>query len=129
RSNSLAITALFLETHKGCGAFCHAPLPGVLSSQRRYPPMILLEYYRSYSEIFGLFWRQPSALGTDHRSDLLEAVLAHGLSQNGVRLAERINPVDQVNIQFSNIHRELSDSLDQRRAARCGTRVRAPLQI
>src|SRR5690606_7400059 len=90
RSNSLAITALFLETHKGCSAFRHAPLPGVLSSQGRHPAMILLEFYSPHGEIFGLFGRQPSALGADHRSDLLETFLAHGLCEDGVGLAERV---------------------------------------
>ena len=56
---------------------------------------------------------EVDALGGDHGRDLLQALLAHGLGEDGIGFAERIDPVDQVDVQFAHIHRVLADAIDQ----------------
>src|SRR5690606_1495506 len=58
-------------------------------------------------------------------SHLLQAVLAHGFGQNRIGLAERINAVDQVDIQFAYVHDELAHASKQRgiRFRLCATQI------
>ena len=46
--------------------------------------------------------------------DLLQALLAHGLGEDGVGFAEGVDPVDQVDVQIAHVHGELADALDER---------------
>jgi hypothetical protein len=51
---------------------------------------LLLELdLRERQVAFGLFRRQVRTLGRNGRSDLLQAILAHGLGEDGIGLAER----------------------------------------
>ena len=57
--------------------------------------------------------RQARALGGDRRRDLLQALLAHGLGEDRIGFAERIDAVDQVDVEFAHIHRKLAHAVDQ----------------
>ena len=60
-----------------------------------------------------LLRRQAGALGGDRRRDLLQALLAHGLGEDRVGLAERIDAVDQVDVQFAHVHGKLAHAVDE----------------
>src|SRR5271154_95895 len=46
--------------------------------------------------------------------DLLQALLAHGLGEDGLGFTERVDAVDQVDVQFAHVQGELADTLDER---------------
>ncbi len=56
---------------------------------------------------------QGDALGRDHGRNLLQALLAHSLGENGIGFAERVDAVDQVDVQLAHIHRKLADAFDE----------------
>ena len=49
--------------------------------------------------------REGDALGRNRRRQLFQAFLAHSLGKDGIGFAKRIDPVDQVNVEFAHIHR------------------------
>src|SRR5690606_23960391 len=112
RSRSL-IAPLFLESHEGGRAFSHAPLPCVLLGDSWKPATFLLEPGRANGQFARLVWRQAGAFGGNRRGDLFQAVLAHGLGEDGIGFAERIDPVDQVDVEFAHVHCEFAHAVDQ----------------
>src|SRR5216684_8747900 len=107
RSRSL-IAALILEANEGRGPFGHPLFPSVRRTDGGEPAAFLFEFNGPYGEFLRFLWRQAGAFGGNRRRDLLQAVLAHRLGEDGVGFAERIDPVDKINIQFAHIHRKLA---------------------
>ena len=77
------------------------------------PSALLLEPDGAHGKLLRLLRRQARALGRDCRRDLLQAVLAHGLREDRVGLAERVDAVDQVDIEFAHVHRKPAHAVDQ----------------
>src|ERR1017187_4192225 len=107
------ITPLILEAHEGNRAFRHLAFPWVLRCERWEPIVFLLKSRGTLGKLKRLLGRQCSPLGRDCRCNMPQAFLAHGLSQDSVSLSERIDAVNQVNIEFANIHRKPSHTLNQ----------------
>ena len=61
--------------------------------------------------------REIDALRRDRRLNLFQTVLAHGLGEDGVGLPERIDPVDQVDVEIAYVHGEPANAVDQRSIA------------
>src|SRR5262245_61999259 len=98
RSGSL-IAALILEPYK-CGCTLgHTFFPRIGRIERREPPAFLLELDGAYGKLLRVLRRQARALGGNRRRDLFKAFLAHRLGEDGIGLAERVDPVDKINIQ------------------------------
>src|ERR1035441_4959661 len=125
RSKSSGITPLLVEAEECRRTFSHLPFPWVLSGRRRDSATLLFEFERPYCQCFSFIGRQGCALGRDSRCNMPQAFLAHGLSQDCVSLTERIDAVNQVNIEFANIHREPSHTRNQCRV-RCRLIATAP---
>ena len=81
--------------------------------ERRKAAALLLELDGAHGEFLRLLRRQARALGGDRRRDLLQAVLAHRLGEDGVGFAEGIDAVDQVDVELAHVHRELAHAVDQ----------------
>src|SRR6266851_10193021 len=113
RSTSL-ITTLILVAYKGCSTFGHPPFPGILRGERGEPSPFLLEPKGAHGKLLRLIGRQARALGSNHCRDLFEAILTHGLCEDRIGFAEWIDTVDQIDIEFANIHREPANAVDQR---------------
>src|SRR5580704_6183500 len=89
RSRSL-ITPLILEANKGGCALGHPLLPGIRCTDRGQPSSLLLEPDSANGEFFGFLQRQARALRGNHGLDLLQALLAHGLGEDGVGRPEGV---------------------------------------
>src|ERR1700682_1369588 len=92
RSRSL-ITALILEANEGGGAFGHPLFPGVRRTDGGEPAAFLFEFDGPDSQFLRFLRRQAGAFGGNRRRDLLQAVLAHRLGEDGVGFAERSDAV------------------------------------
>ena len=77
------------------------------------PAALLLELQSPLGKLARLLDREVDALGRDHGRDLLQALLAHGLGEDGIGFAEGIDPVDQVDVQLAHIHRKFADAIDK----------------
>src|SRR5690606_21365299 len=110
--SELLIASLRLEAHEGGRAFGHASLPGILGIERRNATALLLELNSPNGHLLRLVRRQARALGRDGRRDLLQAVLAHGLGEDGVGFAKGVDTVDEVNVQLAHVHREAAHTVD-----------------
>src|SRR6185312_4837829 len=115
RSSSSLITSLVLVANERRGTFGHALFPRIGRAHRRQAPAILLELHGTDGQLLGFIRRQVGALAGDCCSHLLQAVLAHALGEDGVGLAERVDTVDQVDVQLAHIHCEAAHAIDQRR--------------
>src|SRR5262245_52297915 len=104
RSGSLIATLSFVA-HEGGGTLGHAALPRILRIKCGHATALLLELDGADRKLLRFVWRQVRAFGGDCRRDLLQAVLAHGLSEDRVRLPEGVDAVDQVDVQFAYVHR------------------------
>src|SRR5450759_1967115 len=114
RSMSL-IATLILVADKGGGAFGHPPFPGILRSERREPSPFLLELEGTHSKLFRFLRRQTRAIGNDGCSHLFQAILAHGFCEDSVGFAERVDTVNQVDVEFAYIHGKPAHAVDQGR--------------
>src|SRR6202158_4896519 len=112
RSVSL-IATLILVADKGRGAFGHPLFPGILRGERGEPSPFLLEPEGAHSKLLRFLRRQDRALGSNHCRDLFQAVLAHGLCEDRIGFAERVDAVNQVDVEFAHIHRKPTDAVDQ----------------
>src|SRR5437870_3235385 len=83
RSGSL-IATFHLKPHEGRCALGHTSFPCILRIECRDAPALLFELDRAHSQILGLLGGQAGALRGDGLCNLSEAVLAHGLSEDGV---------------------------------------------
>src|SRR5690606_28335688 len=111
--SELLIASLRPETHEGGRAFGKVLFPGVLRGNRWSPPTLAFELNRTLGDHFGILRRDRGALGRDGRRDLLQAVLAHGLGEDGVGFAKGVDAVDEVNVQLTHVHREAAHPVDQ----------------
>src|SRR5579864_5108203 len=112
RSRSLIATLILVADKGGC-TLRHPLLPGICRADRGETSALLLEFDSPDSEVFGLLRRQVRAFGGDGCRHLLQAVFAHGLGKDGVGFAERIDPVDEVNVEVAHVHRKLTHAIDQ----------------
>src|SRR5271165_7332657 len=112
RSTSL-IATLFLEAHEGCGALGHPLFPSVGGCDRGNPVSLPLEANGAHRKLLGFFRRQARPLGGDRGRDLFEAFLAHRLGENRVCLAERIDPVDEIDVEVAHVHRIFAHAVDE----------------
>ncbi len=64
-------------------------------------------------------WPPPASgcvrLAAIAAAHLLQALLAHGLGEDGIGLTEGVDPVDEVDVEFAHVHRELAHAVDQGR--------------
>src|ERR1700738_4321599 len=97
RSRSL-IATLILEANEGSGAFGPPLFPSVRRTDGREPAAFLFEFNGPDSQFLRILRRQAGPFGGNRRRDLLQAVLAHRLGEDGVGFAERIDAVDKINI-------------------------------
>src|ERR1035437_8904762 len=112
RSMSL-ITTLILVADKGGSALGHPPFPGILRCKRGEPSPFFLEPEGTHSKLLRFLRCQARSLGSDRRRDLFQAVLAHGLCEDRIGFAERVDTVDQVDVEFAHIHCKPAHAIDQ----------------
>src|SRR4051794_6683813 len=100
-SSSVNLDTGSLGLHAGQerDAFGHALLPRVLRSDRRQTASLLFESQRAARQVTSLLWCEAGVLACNDSCNLFQAFLAHGLGQNGIGLAERIDPVDEVDVE------------------------------
>src|ERR1019366_5493660 len=112
RSKSLIATLILVADKRG-GAFCHPFFPSVLRGERGEPTSFLLEPEGAHSKLLRFFRGQARTFGGYRCSDLFQALFAHCLCENRIGFAERIDTVDQVDVEFAHIHRKPAHAVDQ----------------
>ena len=85
---------------------------------RRQPAAFLLEPQGPPREVPGLVGCDPDLLRRDHGGHLPQALFVHRLRKDRVGLAERIDAVDQVDVEIAHIHDEPPHTVDQGRTSR-----------
>src|SRR4051812_7701917 len=110
----LVATLGVVSLERDC-TFRHSPLPRILRRQRRQPAPFPLEAHSSHGEVSRLFHRQRCTLRGDCGGDLSEAVFAHGLGEDCVSLTERVDPVDEIDIELAHVHDKPLHPVDERR--------------
>src|SRR5829696_3588358 len=112
-SVNLATRSLSLHAGEEGHTLGHALLPGIWRRDRRQPTALLLEFQGSLGEVPCLLDCEVDALGGDYGGNLLQALLAHGLGENGISLAERIDAINQVDVEVSYAQRKFADAIDE----------------
>jgi hypothetical protein len=69
-------------------------------------PFSLLKHQSAFGQITRFIKRQGRPLGGDDRRNLFKPLFRHGLGKDRVGLAERVDAVDQVDVQLAHIHRK-----------------------
>src|SRR5579884_742412 len=113
RSSSL-IASFILEAHERGRTFRKPLLPCVRRGDRGKPSALLLEPHGAHREILCLLRRQSRAFGRNRRLHLFKSVLVHRLGEDRVCLAERIDPINKINIELAYVHGESAKAIDQR---------------
>src|SRR5258708_26572386 len=98
RSISL-IATLILVAYKGGGPFGHPSFPGILRGERWEPSPFLLEPEGAHGKLLRFFQRQARPLSSNHCRYLFQAVLGHGFCEDCISFAERVDTVDQVDVE------------------------------
>src|SRR3546814_4235604 len=81
------------------------------SDLRRKPSAFFLELHRTHGKLLCLFGGEAGTPRGNGSGNLFQAVLAHGLGEDGIGFLKRINPVDQVNVERSEEHTSELQSL------------------
>src|SRR3546814_1762065 len=84
------------------------------SDLRRKPSAFFLELHRTQGKLLCLFGGEAGTPRGNGSGNLFQAVLAHGLGEDGIGFLQRIDPVDQVNVEFAHVHREFANAVAQR---------------
>lgn len=74
----------------------------------------LFEPKRAFGQLARVLQRKINTLGRYYSSDLFQAFLAHGFGKNGVGFTERINAVNQIDIEVTDVHGEFADAIYER---------------
>src|ERR1035441_77113 len=114
RSRSMSlITTLIFVTYKGCGTFGHPSFPSILRVERWEPSPFLLKSDGPHGKLLRLLRRQARPLGGNRRCDLFQATFAHRFREDRIGFPERVDTVDQVDVEFTYIHREPPHAVDE----------------
>src|SRR5665213_1104738 len=108
------ISSLVLEADKGGGPFRHPLFPRIGRSDGGKPSPFLLEPERPDCQIPRVLRRQAGALTSNRLRHLFQTFLVHRLGEDRIGFAERIDPVDKVDVEFAHVHRVLAHPVDER---------------
>src|SRR5208337_1838894 len=95
-------------------AFRHALFPGVLRGDRGNASAFLLEFQGALRQFARFLDRHAHLAGCDDRGDLLERLLAYRFRQNRVGGLERVDAVDEVDVEVAHVHDVSADAVDER---------------
>src|SRR3546814_5369674 len=114
RSRSL-IAALILEADESGGPLGHALFPCVGRTDGREPPAFLLALDCPDGKLLGFFRAKAGPAGGYGGGALFQAFLGAGLGEHRIGLRTGIDPVDDGDGKFVQVHRAFANGFDERR--------------